>query len=54
MASVGAGILLVSVVGLIVSPGTHVDTDDGVRLDAKATPTQHPSTVRWTGTGFTF
>lgn len=50
---VGGGVLIAGVVGLILLPRTHVDTESGVRLDAHAS---RPATsrVRFTANGFVF
>ncbi|MCL2777271.1 MAG: hypothetical protein FWD73_04640 [Polyangiaceae bacterium] len=53
MTFAGAGVMIASIIGLIVSPSTHVDADNGERLDAKLTPAPR-SGVRFTPAGFTF
>jgi hypothetical protein len=52
---VGGGVMIAGIVGLVLLPRTHVETDSGVRLDASASSrSASPSRVRFTGSGFVF
>ncbi len=50
MTFIGGGVLVASIVGLVLLKRTHVETADGVRLDASASR----SKVRITASGLTF
>ena len=52
MTLIGVGVLAAGVAGLIFLPRTHVETNDGTRLDASAPPP--PAKARFTGQGFVF
>ena len=53
MAFAGVGVLIASIIGLTVAPNTHVDADNGERLDANADPARRSGT-RLTAAGLTF